>query len=544
MPLGHVWPVKIRQYLDQAGLTLAEFAAQVAVSAAAMSRYARGKRMPRPDVVRRITAASGGRIQANDLFELAAAPGPRGPGAAGAEAGAAPAPSPPPPSPLAPSPLAPFESVELLIADLNGTLRGKRIAADQVEKALANQVRLPGSLFGLDISGDNAPGTGLVWAIGDVDKVLSPADGRLRPVPWAERPTAQLLMTMRNDDGSPFFGDPRHVLGAVVERFAATGTRPVVAVELEFYLLDRGRDEEGRVQPPRSPITGRRERDIQVYGIEQIAAFSALFDDIAAACAAQEVPASTAVSEYAPGQYEVNLVHLDDPVAAADHALLLKRVVKAAARKHGVEATFMAKPMAAHAGNGLHIHVSLVDDAGHNLFAGGGEAINATLGHAIGGLRATMAEAMAIFAPNANSYRRLRPGSYAPLAPTWGLENRTVALRVPGGEAASRRVEHRVAGADANVYLVMAAVLAGIRHGLEQGLEPGQRTTGNAYDKVPPSLPTTWADALHRFERGAVIPAALGPEFCRLYATVKRYELAKFENVITPRELNWYLHAV
>ena len=521
--------MKIRQYLDEVGLTLAEFATQVAVSEAAMSRYSRAKRTPRPDVVRRIVAASGGRIQANDLFELAAAPGPRGPGAAGAEAGA-PAPE--------------FESVELLIPDLNGTLRGKRIAADQVTKALADQVRLPASLFGLDITGDNAPGTGLVWATGDADKVLSPADGRLRPVPWAERPTAQLLMTMRNDDRSPFYGDPRHALQRVVERFAASGTRPVVAVELEFYLLDRARDEEGAVQPPRLPTTGRRERDIQVYGIEQIAAFSALFDDIAAACAAQEVPASTAVSEYAPGQYEVNLVHLDDPVAAADHALLLKRVVKAAARKHGVEATFMAKPMAAQAGSGLHLHVSLVDDAGHNLFAGGGEAINATLGHAIGGLRATMAEAMAIFAPNANSYRRLRPGSYAPLAPTWGLENRTVALRVPGGGAEARRVEHRVAGADGNVYLVMAAVLAGILHGLEQGLEPGQRTTGNAYDKVPPSLPTKWADALDRFERGEVMPEALGPEFCRLYATVKRYELAKFENIVTPRELDWYLHAV
>jgi glutamine synthetase len=516
--------MKIRNYLDETGLTLAEFAARVRVSGAAMSRYARGKRTPRPDVVRRIVAASGGRIQANDLFDLAA-------GAAGA-----------------PSPDPGFENVEILIPDLNGTLRGKHIAGGQIEKAMAGHVRLPGSLFGTDITGDNPPGTGLVWAIGDADKVLSPADGQLRPVPWAARPAAQLLMTMRNEDGSPFYGDPRQVLAGAVARFAATGLRPVIALELEFCLLDRERDEDGGVQPPRSPLTGRRERETQVYGIEEIEAFSTLFDDIAEACTVQQVPASTAVSELTPGQYEVNLMHVDDPLAAADHAVLLKRIVKALARKHGFEATFMAKPFSDQVGNGLHLHLSLVDEAGRNLFDGGGGTLAPQLapllGHAIAGLQATMAEAMAIFAPNANSYRRFRPGSYAPHAPTWGIENRTVALRVPGGSAEARRVEHRVAGADANVYLVTAAILAGIQHGLAQGLDPGPRTTGNAYEKTAPSLSTRWIEALDRFDRGGVIREALGEEFCRLYAIVKRHELAKFEAIITPRELDWYLQAV
>jgi glutamine synthetase len=248
----------------------------------------------------------------------------------------------------------------------------------------------------------------------------------------------------------------------------------------------------------------------------------------------------SAVSEYAPAQFEVNLGHIADPLRAADHAFLLKRAVKAAARATGLAATFMAKPFPDRSANGLHVHVSLAQRDGQSLFA----RDEAKLRHAIGGLQATMAEAMLFCAPNANSYRRLRPRSYAPLAPTWGHNNRTVALRVPAGPAAARRIEHRVAGADASPYLVLAAVLAGIHHGLEAALDPGPPIRGNAYAQTRPSPPITWDAAIAALQSAEILPHYLGPEFCRLYRVCRAAERDRFNDLITPAEHAWYLRVV
>jgi glutamine synthetase len=205
-----------------------------------------------------------------------------------------------------------------------------------------------------------------------------------------------------------------------------------------------------------------------------------------------------------------------------------------------MQATFMAKPFADLAASGLHVHVSLIDPDGDNRFA----RDQAALHHAIGGLQATMAEAMLLFAPNANSYRRLRPLSYAPTAPTWGRNNRTVALRVPSGPTAARRIEHRVAGADANPYLALAAVLAGIHHGLSIRLEPDAPVTGNAYAEVPPSLPLGWGRAIDALAAATVLPDYLGAAFCRLYRVCRAAEQERFDDLITPTEYAWYLGAV
>jgi len=252
------------------------------------------------------------------------------------------------------------------------------------------------------------------------------------------------------------------------------------------------------------------------------------------------LPAKSAVSEYAPGQLEVNLGHVDAPLSAADHGFLLKRAVKAAARAEGLLATFMAKPLAGQSSSGLHVHVSLLDRDGANRFARDERA----LGHAIAGLQATMAEAMLLFAPNANSFRRLRPLSYAPTAPTWGHNNRTVALRVPAGAPSARRIEHRVAGADANPYLVLAAVLAGIHHGLTHELEPSAPIEGNAYAQVGPSLPLSWDRALEAFAGASVLNGYLGDAFCRLYRVCRAAERDRFADVVTPTEYAWYLNTV
>jgi glutamine synthetase len=277
-----------------------------------------------------------------------------------------------------------------------------------------------------------------------------------------------------------------------------------------------------------------------VYGLDPLDACDGFLARLGHYCASQALPAKGAVSEYAPAQFEINLGHVADPLQAADHAFLLKRAIKAAARAEGLQATFMAKPFADHAASGLHVHVSLQDRQGRNRFAHD----QAALHHAIGGLQATMAEAMLLFAPNATSYRRLRPLSYAPTAPTWGHNNRTVALRVPSGAQSARRIEHRVAGADANPYLVLAAVLAGIHHGLTRRLEPDAPITGNAYAEVPPSLPLGWGRAIDALAAAEVLPDYLGAAFCRLYRVCRAAEQDRFDALITPTEYAWYLGPV
>jgi glutamine synthetase len=341
-------------------------------------------------------------------------------------------------------------TVDLILPDLAGIARGKRLTADAFEAALGAGVSFPSSLYGLDATGANVDASGLVWEEGDADRPCLVDLTTLVPVPWRAG-GAQVLAGLGESEKRPFFADPRAVLAAVAARFEPLGLTPVAALELEFTLLGGRPDDRRRRFRARSDIEPGG-----VYGLEPLDAEDGFLARLQDYCACQGLMTKSAVSEYAPGQLEVNLGHVADPLRAADQAFLLKRAVKAAARAEGRQATFMAKPLAGQAANGMHVHVSLEGRDGGNHFA----AAPAALGHAIGGLQATMAESMLLFVPNANSFRRLRPWSYAPTAPTWGYNNRTVALRVPLGPPAARRIEHRTAGADANPYLVLAAVLA------------------------------------------------------------------------------------
>ncbi len=432
--------------------------------------------------------------------------------------------------------------IDAFVSDLSGILRGKRLSRADAKKLYGEGLLLPGTTFLLDVTGGSCDPGGRGFSDGDPDHVLKPVPGALAPIPWASRPSGQVLMTTFEPDGSRFVADPRHVLAGVVERFAKDGLTPVVAVELEFYLIDAQRAADGMPQVPIMPRTGRRADSLQVYGIAELDDFAELFAEVAAFCAAQNIPAAAASAEFAPSQYEINLVHTDDPLAAADHGVLLQRVIKATAKRHGVEATFISKPFVDRSGSGLHFHVSPLDEAGGNIFQDG-EAPegSAALRHAVGGMAATMSEAMAIFAPNVNGYRRLAPRAYAPHAPTWGVNNRTVAMRIPGGSGANRRIEHRVAGADANIYLALASVLAGIHHGIENALEPGPPITGSAYERVPPALPPTWRDALDAFKAAKILPRYFGEEYCLLYHAVKQGEMAAYLARPTALEYAWYL---
>lgn len=437
-----------------------------------------------------------------------------------------------------------LQTVDLLIVDINGVLRGKRVSAASLPRVFRDGICLPPSALAVDITGETAETTGLGFEIGDMDLVCRPVPGTLRSVPWHRHPSAQLMVSMLDQDGSPFPLNPREILGRIVQRLHARGVRPVVAVELEFYLTDGERDAAGRPQPPICPATGERNTSNQSYGIAELDGYRDFIHAVDEAARAQRIPADAAVAEFAPGQFEINLQHRDDPVIACDDGIMLKRLIKGVAEQQGMVATFMARPYEAHAGSGTHIHINLLDDNGDNLFNERDGCESPWLLHAIAGLQTTMAEAMLIFAPHANSYRRFVRDAFVPLAPCWGYNNRTVALRIPAGPSEATRIEHRVAGADANPYLVTAALLAAIDHGLEHNLQPTPETVGNAYAQVQPSLPRHWVQALDAFRGAQVLPAYLGERFCHVFSAIKEAELDSFQRHIDALEYDWYWRGI
>jgi glutamine synthetase len=435
------------------------------------------------------------------------------------------------------------ELVDLILPDMNGLLRGKRITRDALEKVYESGVCLPMSLIATDITGNTVEETGLGYDIGDEDRVCRPVPGTLRPVPWSNKPMAQLLLSMEDSHGGAFEANPREVLKRVLARYAARGLKPVVAIELEFYLFDRLPDAHGRPQPPINPHNGARNTGTQVYYIEDLNDFGPFIDAVAGACKAQGIPADTAVAEYAPGQFEINLKHRDDALLACDDAIYLKRAIKAVAQQQGLQASFMAKPLVDQAGSGLHIHVSVLDKNGDNIFACTPDQPADALKHAIGGLQRSAQDCLLLFAPNANSYRRFVLNAFVPLNTVWGFNNRTVAMRIPHSDEKNTRIEHRIAGADANVYLAAAAVLAGMLDGIEHGYDPGAPIVGNAYEQTEIRTPY-WRDAIRDFMASDFVTTQFGERFRHIYGQQKLKELHSFHREVTTLEYDWYLRSV
>ncbi|MDO8838467.1 MAG: glutamine synthetase family protein [Parvibaculum sp.] len=434
-----------------------------------------------------------------------------------------------------------IDYLDAIFVDMCGTVRGKRFPSEEADKVFTDGVQMPQSLYFFDVTGVNEDVLGMGFSDGDPDAQSHPVAGSIVPVPWASMKQAQVLMTMVDEDGAPLLLEPRNVLANVVKKLDEIGLRAIAACEFEFYILDKDLDRKGRPQAPINPATGYRETANEVYGITELDGFMGLLKDIDEAAAAQGVPASGATAEFAPGQYEINLKHEDDVLRAGDHAIMLRHLVGAIARRHNFTSSFMAKPFVDQTGNGLHVHCSVVDRQGKNIFDDGTEDGSPMLRHAIGGLQDTLGDAMAFFAPNLNSYRRFGPNLFVPVNRTWGYNNRSVAFRVPNGSPESRRVEHRVSGADANPYLVLAAILAGIHHGIVNKIEPGEPAEGNACEIMDEGIPFFLPSALKRLRNSQVMRNYLGDRYVDVYAETKMLEYDKFQRAISPLEYDWYL---
>ena len=431
-----------------------------------------------------------------------------------------------------------IENLRAGVCDFNGIMRGKLIPVKQAKKALTSGLRIPLSTPSVDIWGNDIAKSPLVYESGDGDGILHWTGRNILAMEWLEQPTGLIPLWLSDENGAPFLVDPRQALAHVLEKFTALDLKPVVATELEFYLVD---PDKTRPAPPKSPATAKVLDANAVLSIDEIDHFDGFFNDVYTMCAQQGIPADTAIAEGGAGQFEINFAHCDDALRAADDAMLFKRIVKGVARKHRLVASFMAKPYAGRSGNGLHVHFSLLDKTGKNIFDDGSDDGSKAMQYAVAGLLKAMPESTLIFAPHLNSYRRLQPHTHAPSVVCWGYENRNAAIRIPGGPRIARRIEHRVSGADANPYLVLAAILGAALAGMKSEQMPVDPLVGDTSSPDLEHLPDDWRTAIGCFEEAKILPSFFSLLFRDLYASCKRQEERTFASQITDFEYNTYL---
>ncbi len=434
-----------------------------------------------------------------------------------------------------------ISSIRAAVVDLNGVWRGKRLPIAQAEKTLQDGIRMPLSISAEDIWGEDVADNPMVFGSGDSDGFARPTGRGILPTNWLANPTALVPLWMWQEDGSPSPVDPRQVLARVLDRYTEMGLTPVTALELEFYLIGQS---EKRPSTPISPLTARRLDGDAIMSLDMVDHFEGFFADVYSACAAHDIRVDAAISEGGAGQFEVNLLHSANALKTADDATFFKRFVKGIARKHGFAASFMAKPYLEQAGSGLHLHFSVLDKDGNNIFNDGSEEGDPRLLHAVNGLMEGMVETSLIFAPHLNSYRRLAPGSHAPTGICWGYENRTAAVRIPGGPPEAKRIEHRVAGSDANPYLVIAAVLGAALDGIETARQPVDPVEGDAYAAELPQLPEHWGKAIKAFETGDMSKRIFPPLMHEVYSLMKWQEFNGFTSRMSEFEVATYLETV
>ncbi|HEV3106260.1 MAG TPA: glutamine synthetase family protein [Trinickia sp.] len=421
--------------------------------------------------------------------------------------------------------------IEAIIPDMAGIARGKIIPRNKFESG--ESMRLPQAVMIQTVTGDY-PEDGSLTGVTDPDMICVPDASTIRLIPWAVDPTAQVIHDCVHFDGSPVEISPRYVLRRVLEQYKARGWHPVVAPELEFYLVETNKDPDLPLRPPVGR-TGRAETGRQAYSIEAVNEFDPLFEDIYEYCDVQELEVDTLIHEVGAAQMEINFLH-GDPLKLADRVFLFKRTVREAALRHHMYATFMAKPMEHEPGSAMHIHQSLTDaDSGRNLFTAADGSPSHLFHSYIAGLQKYTPALMPIFAPYINSYRRLSRFMAAPINVQWGYDNRTVGFRVPHSAPAMRRIENRIPGVDCNPYLAIAATLAAGYLGIAQKLTPTEPLVSEAYS-LPYQLPRNLEESVTLM--GACEPLAemLGEPFVRAYLALKETEYEAFFRVISSWE--------
>jgi glutamine synthetase len=420
-----------------------------------------------------------------------------------------------------------IEDVEAFVPDMAGAARGKVVPAD---KFGASQMKMPEAIFAQTISGDYVENK---QNVEDRDMYLVPDPTTMRLVPWASDPAASVFLDCYRNDGSPVDTSPRGVLRNVLGKYESQGWVPVVAPEVEFYLLNAHSDPNAEATPPQGRL-GRTEGARQPYSIDTMNDFDPFIIDLYKYCEDQGIRIDTLSQEMGPAQFEINF-HYGNPIELADQVFLFKRTVREAAIEHGMHATFLAKPMAQEAGSALHIHQSIVDKNGENIFSNKKGKPTDLFYNYLGGLQTYMPDAMLIFAPYVNSYRRfLNPWS-SPVNLAWAIDNRTVGLRVPDSGPESRRIENRLAGSDVNPYLAIAASLACGYLGMNEGLKPTDPTEGSAYGEDF-SLHRHIYAAIEALRGSDAMRSMLGDDFVNLYCDLKDCEFREFQEIITPYE--------
>lgn len=427
------------------------------------------------------------------------------------------------------------ERIELMLCDINAVLRGKWLPGDQVAKFKQGAVRLPLSTYAPNIMGYEVEETGLGSWVGDPDGIIVPVLGTLKPVPWANGNVAQVLVEMTGEDGEISALSPRSRLQETVARCHAKGLHPVVATELEFYVIKKRESDHLPPEPP----DGLPEA--QNYDLEVLNQSEAILTEILEAAKMQGIATDTLIAEYGPGQFEANFLHTDDVLGAADTALLFKRLVIGVVNTHGLEATFMAKPYAEEPGNGMHVHASVLDDDGNNIFASDVEdTASDTLKKAVAGVLHTMRDMQAVFAPHMNSYRRFEPGAFSPTAPNWGIDHRGAGIRLPETMGKGARLEHRIAGADVNPYLVLSAILGGMQYGLENDLPLPPPVDADDTGETE-ALTHDWRAAVTAFEASQFAQDVFGTEYHHIYTAIRQNEIKALTSLITEVEYRYYL---
>jgi glutamine synthetase len=425
--------------------------------------------------------------------------------------------------------------IECLVPDMAGQARGKIVPRHKYNPAVG--LRLPEAVLTMTVTGDYPEED--FTSVADGDMVLLPDAHTLRHVPWAKEPTAQIIHNCQRFDGSDTPLSPRNALRKVLGLYEAEGWKPVIAPEMEFYLVQVEPDEDIPLQPP-TGRTRRSEAGRQGFSIDSVNEYGDIFDTMYDWCEAQGIQLDTLIHEMGTAQMEINLDH-GDPMPLADQVFLFKRTVREVAIRHNMYATFMAKPMQGQPGSAMHIHQSVVGlDDGQNIFSQPDGTPSEAFFHFIGGLQTYLPAATAFFAPYVNSYRRLSRFTSAPINLSWGYDNRTCGLRVPHSGPQDRRVENRLAGVDVNPYLAIAASLACGYLGMKQGLKPTEPTTGSAYEQ-PHQLPRHLDDAIEMLTSCTPLANLFGEHFLRTYSAIKEAEFREYFDVVSPWERRFLL---